>query len=359
MAEGYRNLFDSNILKLFKTAILMGWKQPGMIGFYARALWYQKEAAALRRKHYSEGLEVPPLLIISITSRCNLNCKGCYSKLLHGKVVEEMDAARFREILCEARDMGVSIIMLAGGEPLIRKDLLAVAAEFPKAVFPIFTNSTLLDDGYLDFFGRHPHLLPVISLEGYGHETDNRRGDGVWAGFQALRPRLKERGICWGTSFTLTSEGYELLLSEHFLRGFLASGCRIFFFVEYVPVDESTLHLVLTAEQKRVLEDRVERLTRRLPGLFIAFPGNEDQYGGCLAAGRGFLHINPAGYAEPCPFAPFTDSNVRETGLRAALQSKLLAKVRQNHHLLSEGEGGCALWSNRKAVMDMLSSPDQ
>jgi MoaA/NifB/PqqE/SkfB family radical SAM enzyme len=356
MLSRFRNLFDSNILKLFKKALIMGWKQPGSIRFFARALWYQKEAAALRRKHLSAGTEVPPLLIVSVTSRCNLNCKGCYSKLLHDQDNVEMDTRRFREILCEAQELGVSIVMLAGGEPLIRKDLLNVAAEFPRIIFPVFTNGTLLDGQYLDFFSRHAHLLPIISLEGWKSDTDIRRGEGVWAKFQALRPELKARGLCWGVSFTLTSSGYAQQLSEPLLRDFLSDRCRLFFFVEYVPVDDSTKAQVLTAAQKNALDERVERLMKELPGIFIAFPGNEEQYGGCLAAGRGFLHINPAGYAEPCPFAPYTDVNVRDKGLRAALNSKLLRRIRENHHLLSEGEGGCALWANRDAVRQLIST---
>lgn len=358
MADSYRKLFDNNILKLFKKALQMGWKQPGSLGFYARALWHQKEAASLRKINLAQGTEVPPLLIVSITSRCNLNCAGCYSKLLHRNEEQEMDAERFRSIMAEADDLGISIIMLAGGEPLIRKDILTVASDFPKAIFPVFTNATLLDEYYLDFFSSYPHILPIISLEGYGEETDSRRGEGVWDRFNIQRPALKKRGLCWGISFTLTSTGYDLLLSEDFLREFIADGCRIFFFVEYVPVAENTLPLVLTASQKQDLETRVENLMRKLPGLFIAFPGNEEQYGGCLAAGRGFLHINPAGYAEPCPFAPITDVNVREMGLRAALKSDLLAKVRENHHLLTEGEGGCALWANREAVQKLISSSE-
>ncbi len=355
MLSRFRNLFDNNILKLFKKALLMGWKQPLAIGFYARALWYQKEAAELRRKHLAEGTEVPPLLIVSVTSRCNLNCAGCYSKLLHSDQDKDMDAKRFREIVAEAQELGVSIIMLAGGEPLIRRDLMEVAAEFPRIIFPIFTNGTLLDDDYLDLFSAHAQLLPIISLEGREAETDARRGDGVWARFQTLRPRLKERGLCWGLSLTLTSSGYAQQLSDTYLQSFLADHCRLFFFVEYVPVDASTRGLVLTAAQKSALDARVERLMREKPGIFIAFPGNEEQYGGCLAAGRGFLHINPSGYAEPCPFAPFTDVSVKEMGLRAALRSSLLAKIRANHHLLSEGEGGCALWANREAVRKMLA----
>ena len=46
-----------------------------------------------------------------------------------------------------------------------------------------------------------------------------------------------------------------------------------------------------------------------------------------MAAGRGFFHINSHGSAEPCPFSPYSDTNVRDTSLRQALQSPLFTAL--------------------------------
>lgn len=81
--------------------------------------------------------------------------------------------------------------------------------------------------------------------------------------------------------------------------------------------------------------------------LIFAFPGDEEQFGGCLAAGRGFIHVNPEGKVEACPFAPYSDSSLEEANLEEALRSPLMKLIRENHHLLKEVEGGCALWSNK------------
>ncbi|HRY83072.1 MAG TPA: 4Fe-4S cluster-binding domain-containing protein, partial [Candidatus Cloacimonadota bacterium] len=85
--------------------------------FFIKALWQQYQATRTRLFHFKQGLEVPPLLIISLTQRCNLNCAGCYSKVLHQDSGAELTASRFREILGEAGSLGISIILLAGGEP--------------------------------------------------------------------------------------------------------------------------------------------------------------------------------------------------------------------------------------------------
>jgi MoaA/NifB/PqqE/SkfB family radical SAM enzyme len=60
--------------------------------------------------------------------------------------------------------------------------------------------------------------------------------------------------------------------------------------------------------------------------IFISFPGDEKTSGGCLAAGRGFFHINSHGGAEPCPASPYSDINVRDSSL-LDLQSVSLLKI--------------------------------
>jgi MoaA/NifB/PqqE/SkfB family radical SAM enzyme len=103
----------------------------------------------------------------------------------------------------------------------------------------------------------------------------------------------------------------------------------------------------------------VASLQKRLRGLFIVFPGDEEVFGGCLAAGRGFIHISPSGRVEPCPFAPYSDANVRDVPLRDALASPLLATIRTNHDRLTETSGGCALWSQREWVQSLLPRAEE
>jgi MoaA/NifB/PqqE/SkfB family radical SAM enzyme len=73
-----------------------------------------------------------------------------------------------------------------------------------------------------------------------------------------------------------------------------------------------------------------------------------------LAAGRGFVHIGPHGGLEPCPFAPYSDTNLREISLRHGLESVFLNEIRQSEEHLQESEGGCALWNKREWVRSLL-----
>ena len=88
--------------------------------------------------------------------------------------------------------------------------------------------------------------------------------------------------------------------------------------------------------------------------VYISFPGDEKSSGGCVAAGRGFFHINSHGGAEPCPFSPYSDVNVRDTSLREALKSKLFTRIKEEDLLVDDHKGGCVLFEKRKQVEAQL-----
>jgi MoaA/NifB/PqqE/SkfB family radical SAM enzyme len=89
---------------------------------------------------------------------------------------------------------------------------------------------------------------------------------------------------------------------------------------------------------------------QKYPALFVAVPGDEATFGGCLAGGRGFVHISADGDLEACPFAPYSDTNLREMSLREGLRSELLATIRENAARIKRERGGCALWGMREEI---------
>ena len=240
----------------------------------------------------------------------------------------------------------------------MRRDLLECAAEVEDIIFPVFTNGTLIGATYTEFFKNHLNMVPVISLEGELAATDDRRGNGVFQRALHSMEMLQKEKLFFGTSITVTTENYHDVTSEAFLSHLVSLGCRLVFYVEYVPFDESTSHLAFheehVAEMEQIVELRRERFKEMI---FLSFPGDEKAVDGCLAAGRGFFHIGPDGAAEPCPFSPFSDSNVAQIGLRQALQSPLFRKIRDARALGWEHTGGCTLYEHRDEIEKMISFP--
>jgi MoaA/NifB/PqqE/SkfB family radical SAM enzyme len=356
------DMMNGAIGRLVKNATRIALSDFSAIPALMNILKRQGAAADLRKKHESEGLHVPPFMIASIVRACNLRCAGCYdrakqddeSKISCGPATaRELDGASWARVFGEARDLGVSFILLAGGEPLLKREVIRSCSDFPEIIFPVFTNGLLIDESWTEFFSLARNVIPVLSLEGDESHTDKRRGTGVFASVSDRLALLKKRKVFYGASITLTSENYENVLSESYVGGLVAGGARVVFFVEYVPFDPETESLVVTESQKAGLPARLERLREKYAAIFLDFPGDEGAFGGCLASGRGFVHVNAAGSVESCPFAPYADSSVAERPLADALASPLLARIRG----LQEGlghTGGCALFENREKVEALL-----
>ena len=354
--EHYRDLFNTTIGEVINHAIRIIGADPSLIIPAGRILRYQKKAAKIRSQHEKEGLLIPPVMIISITSRCNLTCKGCYMHARKEKPASEMSPEMLASIIDQAAELGVSIIVIAGGEPLVRADeIIRIAKAHPNILFPVFTNGLLIDEEMAGILSSCRNIVPMISFEGLRDETDARRGKGVFDRLLATCHLLTSCGIFFGCSITATSANLERVTGEVFIRQMTDAHIRVFSYVEYVPMTSGTEDLVLTHEQKQNLPGILTRLNQKYPALFLGFPGDEAYYGGCLAAGRGFVHVSPSGDLEPCPAASYSDANLTEMPLKEALRSRFLQRLRDMPEVLTESAGGCALHENQVWVREILS----
>lgn len=356
MNANHVRLMNKSLKRFFGDAVRKSMGNPAMAWFLLKTVIRQRKAAQKRLAWEKQGLHVPPYLIASITHHCNLRCQGCYARAHQRDESGQLSLERWGGIFKEARELGISVIMIAGGEPFARREFLDVTKVFPEIIFPVFTNGLLLDEGLIRELKRQKNVIPIISIEGFEKETDERRGLGTYAGIQNIIRQLKINGLLFGISVTATKENFTTVTGELFIRELLSAGGKVFIYVEYTPIEPGTETLILDDSQRSFLCQMMQEYQAEYNGLFVSFPGDEEMYGGCLAAGRGFVHISPDGSLEPCPFAPYSDTNVKDKSLKDALQSGFLKTIRQNHGNLVETAGGCALWTNREWVGSILNS---
>jgi MoaA/NifB/PqqE/SkfB family radical SAM enzyme len=316
-------------------------KRPAYIPAFARIAAHINKANKTRMTLANkENLIVPPVLIISVTNECNLACAGCYACHQNRDKSAEMDTAQIARVVDEAAELGVSVVMIAGGEPFLKPDILALPKAHPELLFVMFTNGLLLNGETAAAVSKLKNLIPIMSLEGGETLTDAMR-------------RLDKSGQLFGVSVTLTSVNYDDVVRSDYLKTMQDLGCRAAFLIEYVPCGAEDLSLCLTDEQKTHLREVEKSLYKNHDMLVVSLPGNEDPYGGCLASGRGFLHISSSGALEACPFAPYSDTSVKNMPLKEALKSRLIREVRENHDKLKESRGGCALKENAEWVASL------
>lgn len=105
-----------------------------------------------------------------LTARCNLDCKMCYIHNANSNALRarELSTETWIRIFDEAYDMGLMFATLTGGECLLRQDFKELYLHLWKkrVRVTIFTNGTLIDDEYVDFFKKYPPEKIRISLYG-------------------------------------------------------------------------------------------------------------------------------------------------------------------------------------------------
>lgn len=327
--------------------------------FMAKFAIASKKASAKRKAAEMSGEHIPTFLIASITSRCNLNCDGCYARAVHSctdAVCEcQLSAKEWDSIFEQADALGISFILLAGGEPLMRWDVIEKAGNRQNILFPIFTNGTLIDDTYIRTFKKCRNLIPIFSIEGTAKKTDTRRGKGVYEKVFFAMEKMQKEKLLFGSSVTITKENLEEVTSDSFIKELRAKDCKAVFFVEFVPMTEKTKELAPEDKERAYTTRRIAEIREKYQDMiFLSFPGDEKASGGCIAAGRGFFHINYHGGAEPCPFSPYSNINVKDTSLKAAMQSELFMKLQSSGTLMKDHSGGCVLYENRDEVKNYL-----
>lgn len=354
------NYLKQGVEGIVRDALKATLKNPRQSIFMARYAVSSKNANKLRDEAHERGEHVPPFLIASITSKCNLHCSGCYSRsnksCTDNIAVDQLSDREWLRIFNEAKELGIGFIILAGGEPLMRPDVIKSAAGVQEILFPVFTNGTMLDDEYMNLISKSCNLIPVLSIEGNEQNTDSRRGIGVYEKLMVIMDKLKESKIIYGASVTVTSENIYDVTGEEFLDKLSSRGCKAVFYVEYVPVDSETSQLAPKENERDLLSRKLLELRLKYDDmLFIWFPGDEKESGGCLAAGRGFFHINSHGGAEPCPFSPYSDTDLRKISLKEALASPLFKKLQHSSLLTEEHKGGCVLFEKEETVQQLMS----
>lgn len=146
-----------------------------------------------------------------LTSRCPLDCKMCY---VHKKENDceakklEKSTEWWINLTEEAKNAGMFMLLLTGGEPLLRKDFEEIYLNAKKSgiLVSVNTNALLIDDEKIDFFVKYPPQRLNISLYGASEETyRNLCGNGE--AFKKVTEaiiKLKQAGIKLKINFTAT-----------------------------------------------------------------------------------------------------------------------------------------------------------
>ncbi|MDC8786427.1 heme d1 biosynthesis radical SAM protein NirJ [Roseateles koreensis] len=174
---------------------------------------YLREVARAERDgHYpnpgrSARAATGPVMIWNLTRRCNLTCKHCYALSADHAYPGELSFDEVCTVMTDLRTYGVPVLILSGGEPLLRPDLFDIAARAQNMGFytALSTNGTLIDAPMAARIAAQNFDYVGISIDGLRETHDRfRRQQGAYdASLQALR-LLHEQGVKTGLRYTFT-----------------------------------------------------------------------------------------------------------------------------------------------------------
>jgi len=170
------------------------------------ALRYNRQSGDLPSHLLQFSIDKKPVVVWNITRQCNLKCIHCYAKADAGTAPNELSTKEGMALIDDLAAMGVPVLLISGGEPLMRKDMPDLAAYAVKKGMRavISTNGTLitkekakrLKDIGLSYVG--------ISIDGTREINDKFRGiNGAFSAAIDGVQNCLEAGIKVGLRFTI------------------------------------------------------------------------------------------------------------------------------------------------------------
>ncbi|MBU0545085.1 MAG: heme b synthase [Proteobacteria bacterium] len=336
------------------------------------------EARGERRKlnHKPETRNQKPsslrLVAWEITRNCNLSCIHCRASATNGPYTGELDTEASLKLLDQITDTGNPIVILTGGEPLLRPDIFDIAAYGTKKGLRIVMapNGTLITESTAKKMVASGIKRISISIDGPTKEShDSFRGvEGAFEGALRGIAFAKEAGLEFQINTTITKLNLKYIQTIQNLAVSLgAVAHHIFLLVptgrgKYI-IDqeisakeyEETLNWFYDQREKTPLQlkatcaphyYRILRQRAKEDGETVTFEshGLDAVTRGCLG-GTGFCFISHTGIVQPCGFLHIECGNVTKNSFEKIWNSSEVFLSLRNFDML---KGKCGICEFKK-----------
>ncbi|NPA84900.1 MAG: radical SAM protein [Crenarchaeota archaeon] len=289
-----------------------------------------------------------PLVFWNITYQCNLKCLHCYIRAKAQQDPNELTTEEAKRLAEEMVDMKIPLVILSGGEPLIRKDFWDIIEPMAKAQFPklsLSTNGTMITKDVAQKLKDYGFSYVGISIDSVVPEYHDKFR-GVPGAFKLTLEGIKnsiEAGLDVGIRTTITR--YNIEEVPKIVEWSADNGIKrvAFYLLDTIGRGEGIKDWLPTRDQLKWMADTVIDLARKYAdqleilivrgnfmGIYIAkklakTKEEFEEYLKMLQAqgdcGRKSVSIYPNGDVKPCQFIDWvTLGNVRERPLREILK---------------------------------------
>ena len=150
-----------------------------------------------------------PVVIWNLIRRCNLTCKHCYSISADTNFPGELDTQAVFTVMDELKRSRVPVLILSGGEPLLRPDIFEISRRSKDMGFytALSSNGTLITRDNIDRIAEIDYDYVGVSLDGIEGTHDRfRRKDGAFQESLAGIRLCRDLGLKVGVRFTMTQD---------------------------------------------------------------------------------------------------------------------------------------------------------
>jgi len=156
----------------------------GISQLYARVattadpLRYGRDSGRLPAHLLRFSQDRKPVVVWNCSRRCNLRCIHCYADSENQRYPNELTAGEARTMIDDLAQFGVPVLLFSGGEPLMRRDVLALAAYAgSQGIRPVIsTNGTLITRRKAEEIVAAGIAYVGVSLDGIRETNDYFRG---------------------------------------------------------------------------------------------------------------------------------------------------------------------------------------
>ena len=312
------------------------------------------------------------LLAWETTRRCNLACAHCRAAAGKGPYPGELTTAEGKALLADLATLGPVVVILTGGEPLLREDILELAAYGTSLGHRMVmaVNGTLLTPELARKLKAAGIQRLSISIDGASAASHDRlrQVPGAFAGALAGIEILKEVGLPFQINTTVIAANREELPAIHELAYALGAVAHHVFIL--VPTGrgeeirdqllsvteyEDTLRWLLARQRegrlhiKPTCAPQYYRLWRqeaaaRGEKITPTTHGMEAMTKGCLG-GQGFAFVSYAGVVQPCGYLELPAGEIRQQPFsRIWAESELFHSLRE----VDRYHGRCGICEYRR-----------
>ena len=293
----------------------------------------------------------PALVSWNLTKKCNLRCPHCYMEA-GTKAERELTTDECLALIDELHGLGTEMLILTGGEPLLRRDIYAIARHASERGLWVVmgTNGVLVNDHVARKMVECGVKGVGISLDAIEPETHNqfRGGPDAWKYSVRALDICRRHGLEVLVQTTVMQENYaEIPALLDFARERGAWSFNLYFLVQTGRGQAMTeLSPEATATMLRTLVDVQDdyrpmlvrsKCAPQFKQIAWAMGRGGLESGGCMA-GTEYCRITPEGDVTPCPYMTEVAGNVLDRSFTEIWQT---SPVFQDLRDLEKLKGRC------------------